>query len=564
MRVTKAIIVILFSVFCASAQQPPASPSQPPVNLPANPPPAIKDPVSPDAAQLQREKQIRMYDPLDKSDPVLGDRIQGVDIPDPKSAASGSAQPALVRPAPASRPLPGSVAESNRGGPANPKNPGPQVLSEDGEAPVQEYTGPAVLSRSYTISRPMTPEQVKWSPSVGYMESYDSGLNGAVAVPGTNGSSSPLGYSLNWGLVGRHFWKHDQIGIDYRGAETKIGGISSRGTNQSLNLDYEHQVSRHLIFNLVSSASSLSQAYSLANPGLALSDNIANINLSASPTLQVLDLGTRQLSNQASMTWRKSARLSFTASSGIFFVQRAGGLFGNTGFQSQADVNYRYTRKTTIGVYYSHTNYTYTHRVNLSDMNTVGGIYSYALGRSTQIRLRAGITRIENEGQQTVRIDPAIAIYLGQSTGVIEAYNLTTTSDVSAEIVRDFGRKGTASLSYVRGVSPGNGLLLASIQEGLSANFSRKLSRQYILGVTAGRSSLTAVGQASAVATPFGSYKSQSLGMSLSRPLNHHLNADFRVDYRIFDIGLQPGLNHQLRISTGLNWSPGENWLKSW
>lgn len=555
MRYTKAIVALLFSGFCVSGQQPAA---QPPAN-----PPAGKEASSPDPAQAQREKQIRMYDPLDKSDPALADRKSATDAADPASTAKDSSakdsSSGTVRSAPESRPLPGSIAESNLGGP---KRSGPQVVSADGDAPVQEYTGPAVLSRSYTISRPMTPQQVKWSPTLGYLQSYDSGLS---TLAGQTRSVSPLGYSVTWGLVGRHFWKHDQIGVDYHGAETKIGGYTAtQGTNQTLNVDYEHQVSKRLTLNLVTSASSLSQSYSLSNPGLTLGDNIANVSLSASPALQVLDLGTRQLSNQVSLTWRKSARLSFTAASGFFFVQRNGGLYGNTGYQSQADVNYRYTRKTTVGIYYSHTNYAFTHRVNVSNLNTLGGIYSYALGRSTQIRLRAGVTRVENEGQQIVKIDPAIAVFLGQSTGVIEAYSLSSTTDISAEVVRDFGRRGTASMAYVRGISPGNGLLLASVQEGLTGTFALKITRKYSLGANAGRSSLTAVGQTSTVAVPFGNYKATFFGVSLSHPLSHHLNADFRADYRTFDIALQPGLDHQFRISTGLSWSPGESWLKSW
>jgi hypothetical protein len=567
MRAAKLFLCLSLPVLCVSGQQP-------------APAPAESDPSPPAASRTQREKQIRMIDPLDKSNPMLDQRNQGPDTPDPVTGAQPAPPPTLTRPNPGPRPLAGSVAESNLPDPANPKNQGPQVLSEDGDAPVQEYNGPAVLSRSYTISRPTVPKQVRWSPFLSYMQTFDSGLdNKALLLATGRVAGSSIGYSAGWGVTGRHFWKHDQFGLDYHGSQVKLGGVLGfAGTNHSLNADYEHQVSRRLVLNVVTSASSLSQSYALDNPGLIVGGSasnpgsIANISLAASPTVQLLDQGLRQLSNQVSMTFKKSARLSFSLSSGVFFVQRNGGLFGNTGYQSQADVNYRYTRRTTIGVYYSHSNYLYTHRINVSDLNTVGGIYSYALGRSTQIKVRAGLTRIENQGLQTVSIDPAIAVYLGQSVGVIEAYSLNLTTDISAELSRDFGRRNTASVSYARGASPGNGLLLTSIQEGLTGSFTSKMIRNYAVTVSAGSSSLTsAAGSGAAASESFatpvqslGNYSMKSFSLGFTRPLRHSLSAEVRVDYRLFDISAQPYLRHQLRISTGISWDPKEKWLKSW
>lgn len=534
MRIFKLITVLALAVSCAFAQRPP-----------------VADPNPPSDAQKERERQIRMFDQLDKSNPLLDDQKD-------QGPARGT-EPA-TRSLPAAQPLPGSVAASRQSGPVNPRSQGPQVLSEDGEVLTQEYTGPAVLSRSYTISRPMVSQQVKWTPTLGYTESYDTGLTGAVVTPGGKlANVSSLGYSATWNLSGRHFWKHDQIGMDYSGSQSKIGGYAgSAGTNQSFNADYQHAFSRKLSFNIVTSASVLSQNYGLQDPGLGVGMSLANINLASSPSVQLLDQGTRQLSNQLSLTWRKSARLSFNASSSLFFVQRNGGLFGNTGFQSQGDVNYRLNRKTTVGMYFSHTVYTFTHRVNVSNINTLGGIYSYALGRTAQIRLRAGVTRIENEGLQTVTIDPVIALLLGQSSGIIQAYHLNLTSDISAEVVKDFGRNRSASVSYVRGVSPGNGLLLTSVQEGLAGSFQMKLFRNYSFAASASRNSLSSAAQT------VGKYDSQVFGVSLSRPLNHHMTGSFRVDYRTFNITDQPLVHSQFRISTSISWSPGENWIKSW
>ena len=75
-----------------------------------------------------------------------------------------------------------------------------------------------MLSRSYTISRPSEPRQIKWSPSLGYTESYDSGIPGAV-LRRLSRLFFPVRLFFRLGLSpDRHLWKHDQIGIDYHGA----------------------------------------------------------------------------------------------------------------------------------------------------------------------------------------------------------------------------------------------------------------------------------------------------------------------------------------------------------
>ncbi|MES1262422.1 MAG: hypothetical protein ABUS49_11860, partial [Acidobacteriota bacterium] len=426
----------------AFSQEPAAPETQ---DQPAEAPAARGErPLTP--AQL-RERQIRMRDPLDKSNPLLGDRA-GQQEPDPeKPSPDPSAAPQRAAP------LPGSVAASN----APNSNAGPRVVEDQGENPVQDYSGPAVLSRSYTLSRPMLPQSIRWKPVLGFAELYQTGLPaGASTAPGVYPTTSSFGYNATWGITGRHLWKHDQVGLDYHGSADQYGGYRAyNGVNHLLNVDFAHAFSRHLILNLVGGGAIYSQSYSLEN-AIVGPGSVANINLSASPNLQVLDQGTRQWTNQATLTWKKSARLSFTAGGGLFFVERTGvGIAGNTGRQAQADVNYRYTRKTTVGVYYSFTDYAFTHRVSLVNFHTLGGIYSYALNRSTQIRLRAGASWVENESYQVIQIAPEVAALTGQSTGIVDSYRRSVTSDISFQAVKDFGRNRTANFAYARGISPG-------------------------------------------------------------------------------------------------------------
>jgi len=499
-----------------------------------------------------REQQIRLHDPLAPGNPLLGD---GQSKPK-EETESTTAQPSRGR-----KPVPlrGSVAESNQGGAANGLVGGPEVVDEDNGLASRGYAGPAVLSRSYTIAGPASPQSLHWEPSIGFTESYDTGLAQGSSVPGgPMRTISANGYGATWSLFGKHLWKRDLLGVSYLGSYNKYGYSGYSGANQTMKMDLVHQFSRHFSLDVSSSGSIQSQNYALLNQ-FAGADSAANTNLAVSPTTQILDQGIRQWTNQASLVWQKSNRLSFNAGGGVFFVERTGiGGIGNTGYQAQGEMDYRYTRKTTVGLYYSYTTYTFSQKINVANFHTVGGIYSYAFNRTTQLRLRAGVSEIENEGQQLVSFDPTIAALLGRSQGIVESYHRSATSDISAQLARDFGRHRTASISYTKGVSPGNGLIQTSTQELFAASFSMVLRRDYRLIVSGGHTALAAV------ALTAYNYGSNFFDVNISKAYRHGMTGNFTVDYRKLSLTGQPGLQSQLRISTGISWSPGENWLKSW
>ena len=530
-------------------QDPTAAQNQAPNQAETPKTPAAKRGERPLTPEEIREKQIQMFDPLNKTNPL---------VPEQEQPAAGGAVPPLeqkprTQPTEKFTPLPGSVAAS--------RNTGPQVTGDTGGD--QDYAGPAVLSRSYTLTKPQVPNSVQWAPSLGFTEIYDSSIPQLAQANGTSGTRpSPFGYGLSWGVAGRHHWKRDAIDLRYTGGSNKYGaGTGYNGTNQSLNLVLTHVVSRHIQMNLVSAGSIQSASAGLVNNLTNPETSIANVNLAATPVIQLLDQNIRQWMNQVSVTWQKSARLSFNGGGGVFFVDRSGtGLqaIGNTGYQAQGDVNYRFTRRTTVGVYYSYTSYQYSHQISLADFHTLGGIYSYAFNRLTQLRLRAGESWLENQGQQLVPLNPLVASLTGQAVGVVESYSRHTTADVSADLARDFGRNRTGHVSYVRGVAPGNGLLQTSTQETFLGSFSTRLFRDYTLTFAGGKVSTSAV-----VATA-GRYSSEYAGVTITHSYRHGLAGTLGFDYRKVSLTNQPMLHSQYRITSTISWNPGENWLKSW
>ena len=538
-------------------QQPAATPNPAPasVNPAVNPKTGL--PFTPDE---MREKEIDKYDPL-KPDPTAPTDATGTATPltdrkQPNAVADPSGKPA---------PIPGSVAASDRAASASGAKTGQNSTqastqdsdtSEGGDS--AGYAGPAVLTRSYTLARPLDSTPVKWTGGAGFSYSWNDGRAPGL-VDGTTGfvSAKSSAVGLNWNLSGRHLWKRDQLGLTYTGNYSQYFAqnafVNLSGINNSLNLDYSHIFTRHLSFHVVESVQVLSQNYPLENPALQPGGNVANINLATSPNIQLLNNTVRQSSTQASVTYRQTARLSYDASASYFIVgQTEPGLIGNRGQQFGGDLNYRWTSRATVGAYYSFTDYNYSHGVSHAASNGAGLIYSYAINRHMQLRTRAGLTQIKSRAYESVILPPELAAILGQSSSIVNASSNFSTTDVSVQLVRDFGKTRTASVAFARGESPGNGLLLTSVQETATAGFSSRFFRRRLpvnVGVT--YSSLAATLQAN-----LGDLKSESVYFSTSRPLGHNISANFSVNYSRYSVSGSTLTQDNLSISLGLGWSP--------
>ena len=555
-------ILLLFVAIAQAQQTPPPDGGSGSAPTPADPNAPRIDPEKrlqrPLTPQEERERAIRRYDPRSTLDPI--DRQQDSGLLNPRSPSLQTPNSLDQRLLPAPRPLPGSVAAGQPDF-VNPRSQGPQILDPNQmDNSAQDYSGPAVLSRSYTLSRPTVPRDAKLTPSFGISEAYDTGVGAAVTPGVTPTIRSTSGTSFTWGVSGRHVWKRDMIGVDYRGNYNQYAGASAySGGNNSMSLQYNHVLSRRMSFGLSQTATRTTQSQSLQSNAIPPDTSIANVNLALSPVSQPIDQGSRQLSTQANFSWRKSSRTSVSLGGGFFYVDRAGvagAAQGTTGTQAQADVNYRYSRKVTVGTYFSYTNYVFSKHASVSNSSTFGGMISYALDRSTQVRLRTGITQIETQSLTLVNFPAGLVAILGQAGGIAVAYNKSSLQDISAEFSHDFGRQKAARVSYARGVAPGNGVLLTSTHEALSGSFSTKLFRKYSANASVLDDKVIALEKGANI--PF-----TNLGVQfgLSRPHSHGMVSNYSVDWRSFTTLGSTVPQTQLRFSTGVSWSPGEGKL---
>jgi hypothetical protein len=563
---TAAVWLCLLGSFALSAQQDqtPQTPSASGIETPGagdlqtpgtDQAPAAPVPINPKTGLPYTPAELRQME-IDKYDPMKRD----VDPATDPNRLTDRQAPAAT-PGRKQDPIPGSIADMNAQQAAqNRQTNGTSTDPEADSAAANgaEYSGPAVLSRSYTLARPMIPRQIQWSGAMGFNYSWNSGqAPGAIDGVTSYRSLSTQAVSGNWSIGGRHVWKRDQLGMNYSGTYSDYAQSGLNGGNHNLNLDYARVLSRRISFQFVEALQDLSQNYSFENPTLQPGNSIANMNLATSPNIQLLNSKTLQSSSSLSMTWRQTARLSYNLSTAYFVIGRSEGV-GMHGRQFSGDVNYRWTHKATVGAYYSFTEYLYSHDISTSNSHNIGLIYSYAINRNTQVQTRLGVTRIENLAYQAVPLPPALAVLLGQPSVIVNAYSVRRTSDISLQLVHDFRRSRTANIAYAHGQSPGNGVLLTSIQQTLSAGFSASLLRRRLpFSLGAVYSSVT-----SSAGSNIGFYRSQTYYVGVSRPLGNGVSTSSRINYERYSLSSSPLSRDSIRVSFGFRWSPPEGLLR--
>ena len=546
MRIFGQVVLMIAALSGLAAAQQPVQPSS------TSPDPRVvrrderERPPTPD--ELVQE-EIRRFDPLDQND---GREEKKNEAEKDKHATDGRND---RRPAA----LPGSIAAETQTS-VNRKRE-PRIVADQDSSPVEEeYTGPAVLSRAYTLNRPLIAQDVTWAETVGLSSTFNTGANAAApGVAGTVANTGTIyGTTFSWGITGRKRWRHDEFSTVLNGQYQRNYGVGAyNGPNTLLGLNYTHELSRRLSVTFTENGSMYSQNYTLQNPAAPTGTSIANINITSSPNVQIFDTATKQFASQADVTFQKTTRLSFSAGVTYFAIIRdSATLIGNTGEQARGDVTYRWSRKTTLGPYYSFSHYAYPKGLGVTDTNTAGMVYSYGFSRSLQLRLRAGLSSTQSLGFQVVELDPLVAALLGRRSGIIDVFRPFKSADLSGQLTKDFKSGRTVSLAYVRGISPGNGVFQASIQETVGVTAAARLRRAYTMQFSGSHEKLTSASQTT------GSYGGYNAQIATGRTFRGGFAYSFQIGFRSFELSSAQAARNQIQVSSGITWSPdgGKLW----
>ena len=372
-----------------------------------------------------------------------------------------------------------------------------------------QYAGPAILSRGDAPAAMNVP-QIDFIPFLSVVGVYDTGLaTVSVNSQGELANAASKGVEVDFGISGVHSWKHTKISLNYGGAAREYSQATSySGVDQSLMLGITHQFSRHVVLQLNESAGMFAQTYGLQ--GLSATVPF-DPTTTYTPTTDFFDNRTIYANSQVLLTYQRTARLSF-AFGGDWDVtrRRSSALYGVTGEDARGDVQYRISRRSTIGANYMFTHFSYNGVFSGTDFHRFSATYGVQLSRTWEFSGFAGVTRVDSKFPQLITLDPVIAALLGITQGYIVSYGLNYIPSYSGRLSKTFVR-GVAYISGGHIMNPGNGLFLTSRAYKASAGYTYTGLRRWSFNLSAGYDRSQSIGNI------LGEYGDVSGGLQTSR-----------------------------------------------
>lgn len=423
--------------------------------------------------------------------------------------------------------------------------------------PAQERgdTGPAILSRGAGPAFGDSEALMNLRPFFSLQGVYDTALTPvSVNAAGKIPEHRDYGGEVGFGVVGSRRWRYTFLGINYRGNVRKYGRQSYYdGSDHTLSLGVTRTLSRRTYLTLRQAAGTFSRGTFLGSGYELVDPSFANI-----PFYELFDSRTYYVSPMADLTFQKSTRLSFNiGGSGSFVRRRSSALVGTNGYNARGDVAYRLTRRTTMGVDYAFSRYEFTRGFGSSDYHVASFNLSAQLGRSWELGFRAGAGRAETTSLRRIALDPILAAITGQQTILVGYHNVQFLPNGGARLSRVFGRS-ILSFNAETGLSPGNGLYLASRSQSAGLTYSYASRRRVNVGLWSG------YGSYSSIARDIGKYQSFYGGAGFTYRLLDwlHFSSNYGARRNEADGGRFRRLDH--RVQLGLAFSPGEFPLRLW
>jgi hypothetical protein len=420
-----------------------------------------------------------------------------------------------------------------------------------------QYAGPAILSRGDAPTS-MTGPALSFRPYFEVSAIYDTGLAGvSVNSQGQLGTTASPGIQLAGGVSGSHSWRHTTIGLDFRGDLNHYAKTTFYdNSDENLMLNIRHQFSRHISLNMRETAGLFDRNTGLGVLGQAVAYDPSQTTL---PTTDFFDNRTVYLNTQADLIYQRSSRLSFDfGGDGYVNRRRSTALYGITGSSARADVQYRISRRTTIGANYRYEHFSFTRIFSSTDLHSASGTFAMQISKTLEITGYGGVTRSETKFVQIVPVDPAIAALLGIPSVQQVVYAIRLIPNVSARV----SRKVHNGLYYASGghlVTPGNGLFLTSESTNIGGGYNYTGLRQWSFSLNGYYNHSTSFGNIS------GNYGSYGGTLNASRQLARSFHMVVSAGGNRYESSTFTQYNRPIyTFRFGVGWTPGNVPLRVW
>ena len=426
--------------------------------------------------------------------------------------------------------------------------------AQDQESADRANSGPSVLSRDSGLLGQRNGKLIDLRLYGEISGVYDSGLALAPLQNGSIKAVPDFGVETGAGMIGTRSWRHARLSLEYKGVFRQYARDALfNGSDQFLDLAFSQYLGPHMTLDVKTVAGTTT----LANGEFSYLP-LSTSDLFALPANEVFDDRTNYAESRVSLLWQRTERLSFDFGGEGFVVRRQSlALAGLNGYSARAGVAYRLTRRQTAGATFQETHFDFQRVFGDAQIQTATFEYSIALSKNLDFALEAGGSRINTGGLAQVSLDPAVAAILGRNTAVVTFSRVLHVPHTDARLVRRF-KHSSLVLSYSSGVSPGNGVYLASRQTAETAGFSYTGARRFTAALSAGYTRLSSLGQVLPI------YTNLQTGGGLTYRLLGDTYIELRYDHRQFSTqNLFYNLDSN-RVSLGLAYSPGATPLAIW
>ncbi len=303
------------------------------------------------------------------------------------------------------------------------------------------------------------------------------------------------GYGAAGGLSGARQWERTALaGFYTANYQRSMGARIVQGASQVGGLSVSHQATERVgLFATQFVGSSLGGFGYGAPAGLFGGWGIAGAALIPEAGLlgmSVADLAGNELvdnevfstrvnfyGTSGGVSYRPTMRWSMSGGAQAAFVRRKGrglqdlntaGLFGGT--------SYRVSQRTAIGGNYGWSQFSYPNLFGDNQGQSVSVFLQHQVSPQTTVGVGIGGFRMDTKFLGAVDVDPEIAALLGVRTQ-LEVQRRTFYGWQGSAMVSRRWREWGMSAAYLRGVNPGNGVMLASKRDSVFGSVARSFGR---------------------------------------------------------------------------------------
>ncbi len=411
---------------------------------------------------------------------------------------------------------------------------------QDPNAQAQVDVGPTILSPTDMQVPIQIVNETASGNSFDYFFVADGFFNTGVPVyrsaANPNGYGNSAGFDGGGGLNLNHRFRRGSVTVSYSGTWHQYTNSDFySGFQQGLNASFKYALTKRLFV-------SLGQSVSTSPNGLGSYQLTQNPFVGPNGNAGL----SRVFVTSGSLIYQATQRLSYVFGGSFFAAQYPSYSTGNSlGGQGSAGIDYRTSKKTTLGFTYSFAHYSYS--LNNDTTNSQTGFFSFAheITPRTQFTLAAGVTSAAVTQGILFGVPP------NQILGI---YKHTSVFPYFSGSISHAARHASFSAQASQNALAGNGTFNTSKAITVSTSASYAPSERWAISGSGGYQHLSSL---STLEQTSNSYSSGFFGGGFNYKLTRHFGLKANVGYSLYDYYGNTSTHPMTSLAFGIVYTSG-------